>query len=78
MKKNGFSLPLNYFQVASWVIYTLNALIEGAIVFPSIYSDIGSCILIALTSIFIVVVGVLGFFLTKSNPQVQIMNEHEA
>jgi len=78
MKKNGFSFPLNYFQVASWVVYALNILIECTIIFPSIYSDIGGSILITLTSIFILLVGILGFLLTKSNPQVKILNEHEA
>lgn len=78
MKKNGFSRPFNYFQIASWVVYAFSAIIDSAVVFPKIYAYNESCVLIVISGFFILSTGVLGFLLTRSNPQVAILNEHEA
>lgn len=78
MKKNGFSRPFNFFQIGSWVFFAFSVLIDGIAVLPRIYFYDDSCVLLVFSGFFILTTGILGFIITKSNPQVNILNEQEA
>ena len=78
MKKNGFSPPLNTFQILTWCIYLMNFLVILVGLLPYMDKESGNAILLSFTLFSQILLGVLGFEATRSNPQIVILTESEA
>lgn len=78
MKKNGFTWPYNIFQILTWGIFLTNSLVIFFGVIPSMEMQLENIFLLGFVLISQFSLLILGFEATRSNPQVEILNESEA
>jgi hypothetical protein len=78
MKKNGFSRPFHYFQIFSWLAYLFNILTLSTVLTSMLKDDWSTMTLLSITYFITLSLGLLGFKLTSSNPQMKITPEHSS